>query len=506
MSRKTTWWMASLMIVAAALTYLACSDGCPEGQRLYQGQCIPESSDGDRPDGDTDIPYIPGDGDRPQPDGDRPDGDNPDDAVRSGSGRCGDPYTYDTIPYNTLVIEDGVLADMGSNLSGAPCVDGDGEVTLPGMGPEVVLILSLRVGDRVHLTFGGNTFDALIYVLSQCSEAAQCLGEIVNNGADGHIEQTTFIPEFQGGYYVIFDSATPMSSGAWRYTLEIQTDGPIADGDSDGDLPTDGDGPTDGDIPDGDIPDGDQTDGDSDGDVTDGDISDGDDTVPQFDTTINATYPVTNDANVPGNFTDLFWRSGGNPQLLYAMNDLGLATLGWEGTGFNTPLFSATNDAYRGLVFVGGAPVYLNKSQRKIQGVSQGDIDFPPQFGSEPTGLAFLDGVYYVADGTNNRLYNFRYNSETSSWVFDSVGFPEFGTLAGVTAGASKLWVLNTTGTDSHIHRLNPATGATEAIYTREDVLFTGISYNADLGSMWATHGAVRAIVRLNRSFLETQR
>jgi hypothetical protein len=499
--------MGAALILVGALSVSCGGDGCGEGERMFNGTCIPDTSDGDAS-SDGDSPIILPDGDTPNPDGDTPDGDTTETGL-TGTGRCGDPYEYGELPYNTEQVFEGDMDDMAATLNGALCLmddsplDGDSDMSLPGMGPEVVLKLTLTVGDKLTLAFGGAGFDALIYIQNQCSnQAGQCMLDIVDAAAEGEQEQIVFEPEFQGDYYIVMDSVSSLASGVWRYALTLENDS-VVDGDVD---VSDGDEP-DGDTTDGDEPDGDATDGDTtDGDTTDGDVIDGDDDgVPVFYPQISATYPIEENVAVSGNMTELYWKIDGTSQL-YTMNDSGLVVMNWTGNSFDPPLISATEDAYRGLVFVESLPIYLNLTQRLIQGPSQGDISLPAAFGSQPTGLAYLNGRFFAADGSNKRLYVFTYNSDSSMWENSFWDFPSFGTLASVTTGSGKLWVLSVGDVSSTIQRFDTVSGNVEALYIVENVLLNGISYNTDQGAMWAAHGALRTVVRLNGDFLATSR
>ncbi len=477
------------MIALIALFCLNCNEesGCPEGQHMRDGVCIPDSTSNNPPstDGDSSV-YIPdGDGSDVVIDGD-------DTENVSSDATCSDPIAYAVEDRRQGPKDDsGSLVREDSALDGVNCdwglsaVDGDGGG--PGVGPELVAAVYLFQGEQLTATFTSSENDDVMYVLSDCSQGATCVAQVDALGT-GLGEELEFISQADGTYYLVMDTKQAGSSYSYSYrffTSVAQVDGDTVDGDA-----------TDGDAVDGDSIDGDQVDGDTvfppDGDI-DGEL-------PMDYPNLARNYSVAASTSVPGIFTDLGWVRNGDAYDLYIVNDDGYATMPYdnEASGsLGTAVFSASDSLYRGVIPNGNnesQPIFLDADSRKVTPLPQGDISLPVDL-AEPTALTELNGDYWVTDSGYNRIY--RFVEDTGQWTSSYFEYPEFSNLVGITAQNGTLYVLNQDEDDSDIYEIDPATGKLLMLHRVLGVKLTGIAANPLRGNFWATSGTQRSVVYL---------
>ncbi len=481
------------VLTLGLLTVLAisCKDGgCPEGEREFAGECIPAESDPNIPDSDGDDIVAP-----PRPDGDvSVDGDTPSDGdseevpdVLTGSGTCSDPFLHSEGRASSMQNEDD-LPETGSAVSGLPCVFADGDIEYDGgeptagsgLGPEVVIRVVMKAGDTLFGSFTGTGFDALVYLLDACDDTATCIDGAIDNAAADEAESVFFEAEKDQDIYLVLDSKNADDTGTFNYNITLQT---MPDGDSDGD-----------------DPDGDDPDGDSDGDID----SDGDSngTVPTYNITPSDTISVPAASPVTMTFTDIGWRTTSNPQKLYLVADDGLVI--WDflaGVTFSgDPLGAGLSDEYRGVTFSdSGDPVYLDQTNRIVEDpVTSSVISLPGTLGSQLSGIAFLDGDYWIAEAGTKQLAHYTYADD--SWTFETELFSDFIELAGVVVIEGDVYLLDRaeTASKSTLVKIDKTNFAPKARYVIQGVVLDGVAYQSSQQRLWGLKGASRELVRFN--------
>jgi len=438
---------------------------------------------------------------------------------RLGEGTYFDPYQHQSDSHYTTFIGQGMIANRDNLITGLACftqksglrgdedtveddspteidtdpvedgdtpppVDGDFDGSPsngPGQGPEVVVELDLEVGDKVTAILKGPGFDGMIYVVRRVSgapDAAPCEFGVININGFSIDEETLFPfkPTLQGKYLMVFDTTNTEAQGLYEYEIRVEGDTPV---------------------------DGDETEDDSsDGDATETDIDSDPDSDPEEEeegTTdackaeAVAFYTVPDSAVVTGNFNDLHWVNND----LNMISETGLATWKWETNDFTgNPLFMATPSVYHGITDENGILVYIDHTSRKITPTSVGtDISLPGVFGMLEVGLTYLNSTFYAVDSSSNQIFYFWWDD--GNWRYDAYLYDQLGTLAGLTSAANKLFLLESLGSHSYVHRIDPDTGDIERSFLIENQQLSDLAYSNSLGSMWASKAEARSVVRL---------
>ena len=473
----------------------SCDSGCPEGEREFNGDCIPISSDGDRvnPDGD-DIPVVIPDGDS-KVEQDQSGDEEPDKEV-DGRGNCSSPFVVSLRPGETYQKDETVLSGFANTVTGLKCVastsDGDAEgeeVTTGnyGDGVEVVVRIELVAGKKLTIFFTASTGDGLIYILqSQCSVNATCVSPIMDQFGVSHSETMTFVPESSGSYYIIMDTKEAHLNSNYSFYLSLEAD---SDGDLDQEESSDNDLEQDGDL-------------DDDAEVGDTDLSDVSEEASEEDSVKIcsgfASYlkTIPDSMEIIGSFTDLHWEG----RSLYLVNDLGLAIWTYDSVDENNipkmssdAVFEAIADTIRGISYNDAEDFlyYLDNDNSRIIEKREKDVNLllTGDFSKNAAGLTRHNDILYAVDSTDKL---FSIIKTTNSVQVKNVSIPEVGSLVGLTSTGKRLFLLEIAGSTSKIHEYDLQSSSIVNTYIFTGFPLSGISYNSDVKQMWGTHATSR--------------
>lgn len=177
-----------------------------------------ETGQEDEPDGDGDTPE----------DGDTPDGDAPEDGddplAPTGSGTCADPIIHPGPERGTRTLDgNGFIEDYQAQVDTGICLDEDDtETEVKGLGPEVVVKVSLDGGDRVSVSFIGDEFNGLIMVRTNVCATGRGCEKVTDQMGVAGFEALTFVAPYVGNYFLIFDSVEENPTGYFSYHIEIK--------------------------------------------------------------------------------------------------------------------------------------------------------------------------------------------------------------------------------------------------------------------------------------------
>ena len=137
-------------------------------------------------------------------------------ACLGGSGEsCADPLVLGTLPYN----------DSGGDITAEFANDQDflGTHCDTASGVEAVFVRFLSAGESIRIRETGN-MDAVLRVLSTCSDAAECLA----SRGDPEDPGLTFTAPADGNYYFVVEAyhAIPASKG-FNFTIEVSPGGDL---------------------------------------------------------------------------------------------------------------------------------------------------------------------------------------------------------------------------------------------------------------------------------------
>jgi len=475
---KNIWFVLVALIAFTSFAFSSCSSGCPEGEREFNGGCIPISSDGDTsyPDGDNIV--LP-DGDKNTGDGDE-DGDVTIDGdvelEAEGQGNCSVPFEV-PLQVGQAFNKDGDIAGFSDVVSAAIC----GETVAEGV--EIVAMLSLEPGEILTATFSGSAVDTLIYVLqAQCSDTASCVSEVVDKVGVTKAETLVFEAEAQGDYFIIMDTKSASPSGTYSFTLSLAE---AVDGDEDGDTDE--------------IIDGDETEVETD-DSVDGDEEEEGNVTECGAFTLNVKQiPEDGDGLVIGNITDLHWEQrilhlaadDGTGFWLYdSVDEQGIPEMNTNATYFseNFAVGGITHNADESFLY------YLDRTnQQIIEKITDAEESYSlgGDFGSEGAGLTRLDGLLYAV---NSSATLFIIDRSGGSVLLSKKVVEGAGSLVGLTVAGSRLYLLDVVDSDSKIHEYDVATNTIVRTYTVGGKAFSGISYNSSEKIMWGLLSANRQI------------
>ncbi len=278
------------------------------------------------------------------------------------------------------------------------------------------------------------------------------------------------------------DTNSSDASGSYSYVISL-----IAGADGDMDTDMDGDSLQ-------------ESDTDSDGDS---EIENEEEAQPVI-LTASFSFGIRADDAFTNPFTDLTCKAGTGEVYIYS--DDGFGIIQYDDTSEspfkgNEIVYQTSTFKSRGAAFDGASEPAVLKIYPKgeISPTTEGtSISLPVAMGAEPSGLAYLNGKFYVSEKNNKELYIFSY-SEANDWTSEVVSFPDFTSFEGVAAAGDFIYILDTNSGEnqSNIHRMNPFGYELSTHYTITNQL-SGIAYNPKNKQMMGSIIGVNAFVSMS--------